>query len=214
MTEDEIDRSAAGARNAGPERAPIDDAAAWRAMKSPIRAELLGLIEAEQPCSVGDLARVSGRRPEAIYSHVKILICTGFIHQDGVRRTTGRPEVLYRATSKARGFWVSAIDRDTLEHYSDIEEAVLRAMARGFRRMFRLHYERVPGTTTPPRLHARHEVTWLDEDRARRLGQLLAELNRLVVEGRNARTGVRHQIDTLVWRREGFDGAPGLEEAD
>lgn len=173
----------------------------WRAVSSPIRLELLALAEAEQPCSIGDLARASGRRATGLYRHVRILANAGLFEPCGQRPGTRRPEQLYRVSPIAGRFGLAVAEEASAERYLRVEMAALRACGRGLRDMVRDHFKSKPADGKPPRFHARHEITWLDEARSKELGTIVKRIAELVEAGRRDRRGVPHQIDLLIWRR-------------
>jgi predicted ArsR family transcriptional regulator len=179
----------------------------WRAISSPIRLELLALAEAEQPCSIGDLARASGRRATGLYRHVRIFVAAGLLVPDGKRPGVRRPEQLYRVSPLAGRFRAAVTEERSAERYVRVEMAALRACGRGLRDMLREHFRTKGPTDLPPRFHARHEITWLDDERSKKLGQIVKSLEKIIEEGRRDRRGVPHQIDLLIWRRRVFEPA-------
>ena len=179
----------------------------WKAISSPIRLELLALAEAEQPCSIGDLARASGRRATGLYRHVRILATAGLFEPCGQRPGPRRPEQLYRVSPIAGRFGLALAEESAAERYLRVEMAALRACGRGLRDMIRDHFKSKPAPGKPPRFHARHEITWLDDERSKKLGQIVKSLEKVIEEGRRDRRGVPHQIDLLIWRRRVFEPA-------
>lgn len=180
----------------------------WRAISSPIRLELLALAEAEQPCSIGDLARASGRRATALYRHVQILADAGLFELAGQRPGARRPEQLFRVSPIAGQFRAAVTEERSAERYLRVEMAALRACGRGLRDMLRDHFKsNRPADQLPP-FHARHDITWLDESRSKRLKQIVASLGDLIEEGRRDRAGVPYQIDMVIWKRRAFEASP------
>ncbi|MGA0173620.1 MAG: hypothetical protein ACO3NL_08245 [Phycisphaerales bacterium] len=173
----------------------------WRAVSSPIRLELLALAEAEQPCSIGDLARASGRRATGLYRHVRIFVAAGLLVPDGKRPGVRRPEHLFRVSPLAARFRAAVTDERSAERYVRVEMAALRACGRGLRDMLREHFRTKDPTDRPLRFHARHEITWIDDERSKKLTQIFKSLAKVIEEGRRQRSGVPHQIDLLVWQR-------------
>ncbi|MEY3023676.1 MAG: Helix-turn-helix domain, partial [Planctomycetota bacterium] len=105
----------------------------WKAISSPIRLELLALAEAEQPCSIGDLARASGRRATGLYRHVRILATAGLFEPCGQRPGARRPEQLYRVSPIAGRFGLALAEESAADRYLRVEMAALRACGRGLR---------------------------------------------------------------------------------
>lgn len=67
------------------------------ALVSPVRGLLLNTLASSGPCSVGDLARLVGRKPRALYYHLDALVACGLVREVGSRPTRRRQETLYDA---------------------------------------------------------------------------------------------------------------------
>jgi DNA-binding transcriptional ArsR family regulator len=83
------------------------------AAASPVRVQILGVMEAVGDCSAADLAEHMDRPVQSLYYHLKKLESVGLIDQTGFRGEGVRREALYRpaaksisvaANSSARGF--------------------------------------------------------------------------------------------------------------
>lgn len=73
----------------------ISDPAQIDALASPIRQRILDRVEAIGPCSVAELAEALGRRPDALYYHVRLLTRLGLLAEVGSRCTVTSPESLF-----------------------------------------------------------------------------------------------------------------------
>ena len=62
---------------------------------SPVRGLLLSTLCGAGPCSVGELARLVGRKPRALYYHLDALVDSGLVVEVGTRPTRRRQETLY-----------------------------------------------------------------------------------------------------------------------
>ncbi len=65
------------------------------ALTSPIRHEILDRLAADGPVSVRDLAAMLGRKPTAIYHHIKRLIAVDLVRSLEPQGGRGRPSLLY-----------------------------------------------------------------------------------------------------------------------
>lgn len=74
----------------------ITRAAQLRAIASPVRQQLISLMEELDTFSVGDLAARTGRPAESTYYHVHQLVKAGLVEEAGLRPGVRRPETLYR----------------------------------------------------------------------------------------------------------------------
>ncbi|MBX2797132.1 MAG: helix-turn-helix domain-containing protein [Myxococcales bacterium] len=66
-----------------------------KALASPIRLEILGLLDTPQPQSVRDLAHQMGRPTTAVYYHVHRLVEVGLVRRVGSRPRRKKPEALF-----------------------------------------------------------------------------------------------------------------------
>jgi predicted transcriptional regulator len=174
----------------------------WDALRSPIRMELLALVEAEQPCTISDLARLTGRRTPSLYRHMQILVDAQLLIPAGTRPSKRRPEHLYRVSRSIVNFRrIVSDDDEAAENFVALIEATLRAVARGFREYFERRRQLPVGERPQARFMSRHEVTWIDEARAKRLNEIGRALSEIVDEGRREKTGELLQIDLMAWQR-------------
>lgn len=192
----------------------------WDALRSPIRMELLALVEAEQPCTISDLARLTGRRTPSLYRHMQILVDAQLLIPAGTRPSKRRPEHLYRVSRSLVNFRrIVSDDDEAAENFVALIEATLRAVARGFREYFERRRQLPVGERPQARFMSRHEVTWIDEARAKRLNEIGRALSEIVDEGRREKTGELLQIDLMAWQRpdrmlEEDEGAGETDDAE
>ncbi|HEU4724319.1 MAG TPA: helix-turn-helix domain-containing protein [Candidatus Eisenbacteria bacterium] len=77
----------------------IDRPEQIRALASPLRHEIGDRLAAQGAMTVADLARALGRRPTAIYHHLKKLESVGLIRAREETGERGRPAVLYETVA-------------------------------------------------------------------------------------------------------------------
>ena len=77
----------------------IDELEQIEALVSPVRGLLLSTLCSSGPCSVGELARLVGRKPRALYYHLDALVACGLVKEVGSRPTRRRQETLYDAVA-------------------------------------------------------------------------------------------------------------------
>ena len=65
------------------------------ALSSPLRQRILDRLEARGPCSIRELAESLGRRPDALYYHVRKLVELELLVEQGTRATGSSPEALF-----------------------------------------------------------------------------------------------------------------------
>lgn len=168
-------------------------AAQWRALHSPVRFELFALAEGAAPCSVSDLARLSGRRASSLYRHVEALARAGLLEAGERRRAGRRFEAVYDLGPMGRARPVGEEMGRAAAPLGRLIDRAYRAASRDMRAAIAAgHVPRFRDPDTP--LHFFFEVTWLDDARRRAINEHALEIARLVREGRAARTGELHQL--------------------
>src|SRR5262245_53960213 len=116
-----------------------------RTLASPVRQEILDALAASGASPIRELAAQLGRRPHALYYHLRALEGVGLVRRAGTRRNRKSDAVLYAVPAPrmmlayrfgARGF--AGDMRRTLG-------ALLRLTERDFRRALRLRAARAAG---------------------------------------------------------------------
>jgi DNA-binding transcriptional ArsR family regulator len=80
------------------------DLSSARAIRSPVRTQILEILLAQAPLSVADIAARMGRPPAALYHHIKTLAAAGLLRDAGTAGQGRETERLYAPV--ARGFRV------------------------------------------------------------------------------------------------------------
>lgn len=73
----------------------IQSPAAVRALLSPIRQEIIDALESSQACSMAELAQLMGRKPDALYFHVRRLLKVGLLIECEPRKTGRNVAAIY-----------------------------------------------------------------------------------------------------------------------
>ena len=115
------------------------DPAQIRALRSPLRQEIVDVAQALAPCAVADLARELGRPADGLYYHVRALVAAGLLVSAGERGIGRQREALY-ATVAPEGGLRLLYDPADPENAAAVTAAVgsmLRLTARNFADAFR-----------------------------------------------------------------------------
>lgn len=118
-----------------PRREPIHwirDPAHIEALASPLRQRILDRLEALGPCSVRELAESLGRRPDALYYHVRMLEDIGLIRETESRPTTRSPEAVYDLAERRWHIAYAPEDRDNAAALRKLTRHLLRQAERDF----------------------------------------------------------------------------------
>lgn len=66
-----------------------------RALRSAVRQEIVDAAQASGPCSVVELASLTGRAADSLYFHLRKLLKVGLLEEVAVRRSGRRDETIY-----------------------------------------------------------------------------------------------------------------------
>jgi DNA-binding transcriptional ArsR family regulator len=165
----------------------------WRALRSPIRLELFTLAEGAAPCSVADLARLSGRRPSSLYRHIAPLVRAKLLVAVDRRRAGRRYETIYGLGPMGTARSIGTRPDRLLGEVVHIAERAFRTASRDIRAAVQAgHVPRLRDPSSP--LAFFFEVTWLDDRRRRELHAKLQEILAIIRAGRAARTGLPYRV--------------------
>ena len=162
-----------------------------RALASPMRQELLDVLEAAGPSAISELAERLGRAPDSLYFHVRELVRVGLVIEVERRKVGRHVFVVYDLVGRPL-----RIDR------SKAKRADLQSVVAGILRLATRDYQRglADPTTTPDgpaRNHWGARVRgWIDASEVERVNELLEELSDLIREGH---PGPGRQPVALAW---------------
>jgi hypothetical protein len=166
-----------------------------RAIRSPVRQEILDKAQALGPFSIAELAHVVGRPADGLYYHVKALLAVGLLQPAGERGAGRRREALYQTPAPEDGLWLvyDPTDPANVGAVNGVVGGMLRLTERSFAAAFR------PGAVCagPYRdLWAVRNEGWLTDDELREVNRTLARLRELFAAPR--REGSRLHALTFV----------------
>jgi len=78
----------------------VSRVAQLRALRSPVRPQLLRVLQRLGEATVSDLAQVLGRSAESLHYHVRALVRADFLEPVGERAGPGRAATVYRAVKR------------------------------------------------------------------------------------------------------------------
>lgn len=142
------------------------------ALASPLRQDILVVLENSAPTSVAELARRIGRRPDALYHHLRLLKRAGLVRRSGGDSTGGRPGGLWTVTAHPIQVSARGAASPTVQLAGQVVGAMARAGARDFQRAYRRHL-----AGHGPKPGANRWCVWLD---ARELAAMERALKQVV----------------------------------
>lgn len=194
-----------------PARLQIKSPAAWRAILSPVRREIVEAMQELGPCPIADVAASSGRPADALYRHVSILVKAGFLVDAGTRKGKRNPERLYDAA--ADDFRAPNVRRagaaDERQMIAATAEALAKATARSMRASATAG--RLECDAAARNFAVTHYLTWLTPSRFEEVRSLLLRINEIIEAGRREQVGELYEslaILTPVTRARGTHARP------
>lgn len=165
----------------------------WQAVSSPHRLQVMVLMAGLKQATVQELAELSGRTAQSLYPHLDALVHAGFllVHEP---QDTGRRSRTYALGPAAM---LPPVDPSTgIGNAEAIELAALMLHDSCARlRRYGATVDGVPQNSGEDRERVTmSELTWLDDERRRRLNQLSMEILEVIREGRADRTGRRTNV--------------------
>lgn len=170
---------------------PIDRPAQLRALASPLRQELLDVLESIGPCGIAELAAPLGRTADALYFHVRRLQKVGLVVEVERRRVDRHTVAIYDVPGRPL-----RIDR-TKARPADLQAVVAGILRLAMRDHRRGLTDPATVTTGQARNHWGGRARgWLD---ARQLAKANDLLERLVALLRSGRPGRGREPIALSW---------------
>ena len=148
-----------------------------RALASAVRQDVVDALEANGPCTVREVAELLGRRPDALYYHIRALLDVGLLVEvvpvgDADSGTT--VDVAFRPVS----IRYDLDDRVNREGVCRVVGAMARSAQRSFRKAFRPGHAQAEG---PDRnLWAGRCQGWLSKQDTREVNRLLARIQSIM----------------------------------
>ena len=165
----------AATRRPPPPAGVIRDVEQIRALRSPLRQEMLDKARALGAWSIADLAHALGRPADGLYYHVRALLAAGLLEPAGERGEGRRREALFRTPAPGDGLWLSydPADEDNVAAVT----AAVGGMLRLTERTFAAAYQPGAVTAGPRRnLWAARTEGWLSPDEVEQVNRLLHRL--------------------------------------
>ncbi|MBX3379245.1 MAG: helix-turn-helix transcriptional regulator [Phycisphaeraceae bacterium] len=157
----------------------IDRPAATRALVSATRQEIVDALSSAGPCTVAKLADLLGRRPDALYFHVRALQRVGLVRQQPQPNNEKKVGVVYELPSS-----VVRLDYDAAPR-ADLVRVVRHALKLSLREFERECLAIRPvGAGGKRRLWGGRVMGWVTEQELARINSLIEELHSVLRKGR------------------------------
>lgn len=106
------------------------------AIASPVRQEIIDVLAGRPGTSIAVIAATLGRRPDALYYHVRELVRVGLLLRAGRGRGKRREEALYRTVAPQLAVAYDPLSPANVARVSKAVASMLRLGVRDFRRGF------------------------------------------------------------------------------
>jgi DNA-binding transcriptional ArsR family regulator len=176
---------------------PIRDTAQIRLLASATRQEIVDVLEVTGPCTIRALAAHLGRRPDALYYHIRLLRAGGLVvavdDAQALDRRLARPEAVYDVALRPLSLAYEPADARNRASVGAVVGTMLRTTERRFARAFRPGVATVAGEAR--NLWAGRAQGWLSPDDLRTVNQHVAAILTLLRRRRAASGAYAHAGD-------------------
>lgn len=156
-----------------------------RSLRSPVRQEIVDALEAAGPATMAELARSLGRRPDALYFHVRQLLNVALLKELAPKREGRHVAAVYDlAWRPMRLSYESGVSGQSL---AAVVGAAMRLAVRDFAAAARVKPSVAAAAGRPPHLWGARRVGWLAPQDIGRVNRLLEEASEILRQGRPQR---------------------------
>jgi hypothetical protein len=169
----------------------------WAAMRSPVRYELLLLMEQLAPCAVSRLAEASGRGAAGLYRHLEVMASAGILLRAGRQRTGKRWERVYDLNPESGSPMCDPVSGVGVRDDVRLCGAMSRAAIRDYGRALQAR-KGVSQPEAPSFISSLFEITRLDEKSAGEIRRLMDRMMEIIVKGRKEGGGRRYRVSVIA----------------
>lgn len=156
----------------------IADLRQLRALASPLRQEIVDVVESVGPCSITQIAATLAMPPDRLYFHIRRLLTVGLLIKSGERRSGRHVAVLYALPGRrVRVRFDRGVAR-VRKAVGAIHDGVLRLARRDLRRGMSSSEAIVQGDERDT--WAGRYRGWLTPAQVKRMNRLIEELGELI----------------------------------
>ena len=174
----------------------IREPAQLRALSSPVRQEILDALASAGESSIAELAAHLGRRPHALYYHLRALERVELVRRTGTRRSGKADAALYAVPAPRMMLQYRLGSRAFLADMGKTVRSMLRLTERDFRRALRFRSALAEG---PRRnLLCGRTKARLDDAQMERVNALFAALYEELAAAQGQREGRLHALTLVI----------------
>jgi len=166
-----------------------------KALRTPIRKQIIGFMSYLKSCSVNELAPYVGLAPESIYYHVNNLVQAGLVKERHKRLSGKRMESVYELVAPQILVDKNNCSEDFLEALKNVYSAALRSVERGLNRA--LDYEKTLKGSQRKTTELRHLIVRLNPKSKAQVRRMLKDLDGFLLENNDPDAKNAYSITTI-----------------
>ena len=182
------------------------------ALVSPVRQEIVDVIDAAGPSSAGEIGELLGRPQDGLYYHIKKLVDVGLLKEVGVRETARRGETVYDTSGRPMRLVYQPGNTANARGVIRILGATLRLAERNFARAIRRRDTVVDG---PARALWGARITgWVNRSELKEINEHLNAIVQIAQSSKRRRGATLHEVTFVLSplesaeRRREHNGGP------
>ncbi len=164
-----------------------------RLLASPVRAEMIGVLQTEGPLAVRELAAHLSRPPDGLYHHVRLLLEAGLLREKA-RRVSGKREEIVYALVAPRAAAGGASKPENRAGLVAAAQTALRMAGREFAAAI----EGCPPGERRARPRLSRQRVWLSDEGLEKVRQIIGRLEKRLAYENRRRRGTLHVVTTAL----------------
>lgn len=176
-------------------------------LASVVRQDILDSVAALGQCSISELSLELGMAADTLYYHVKKLVKSGLLIENGSRQTNRREEMVYTVPNGALRLNYKPNDPNNKKLVTDTVASMLRGAERDFKTGFKPNLAVTEGNER--NLWGGRIKMWLSPEELQVVNQLLAQIEAI---GSRPRQPDSRQLCTFTWVLSPVEAQPKRRE--
>lgn len=179
------------------------------ALASPLRQEIVDVVESGGPCSIAQIASALGYPPDRLYFHIRRLETVGLLLRRGQSGSGRSAAAIYDVPGRPLRVRYDRRDKKAMRSVAAVQDGLLRLARRDMRRAMTSPQSIVTGPLRDT--WAGRARGWLTPAQLRRLNHLVEEMSALVRSG-TLREGTKPVAFTFVTAPPRSNGRHGKQK--
>ncbi len=172
----------------------LNSPAALGVLTSPIRLEIVGVLQTQGPCAIREMAAYMDRPADGLYHHVRKLERAGVVHVAENRRVGKRDEAIFALAAPRIGGALDPTSPASRAMVIRTGQAVLRMGGRDFVAAM----EVTPGECGSVRPRVSRQKAWLSDEAYEQVKYLLARVEAVLIKQNKLRQGNLVALTTIL----------------